>query len=184
MQVQPFYAMMPHWFLYFGIAIATTAAIIASQALISGSFTLISEAMRLNLWPKLRINYPTEARGQLFVAGINFFTVCRLYRYCSLFPESFQYGGLLTGLRYTLCMIATSILFANFLVLQRTRSVFIYIYLLVFLTIELSFLFCQYPEIPAWRLCCIVCRRDPVPHYVCMVPGPEDQKPVCGIRQA
>src|SRR6185295_19291880 len=57
----PFYGVMPHWFLYFGIAIATVAAIIASQALISVSFTLISEAMRLNLWPKLRINYPTEA---------------------------------------------------------------------------------------------------------------------------
>ena len=61
----PFYGMMPHWFLYFGIAIATAATIIASQALISGSFTLISEAMRLNLWPKLKVNYPTEMRGQL-----------------------------------------------------------------------------------------------------------------------
>ena len=58
----PFYGIMPHWFLYFGIALATVAAIIASQALISGSFTLISEAMRLNLWPKLRIQYPSEAR--------------------------------------------------------------------------------------------------------------------------
>jgi KUP system potassium uptake protein len=58
----PFYGVMPDWFLYFGISIATAAAIIASQALISGSFTLISEAIRLNLWPKLRIRYPTEAR--------------------------------------------------------------------------------------------------------------------------
>ncbi|HUQ96204.1 MAG TPA: KUP/HAK/KT family potassium transporter, partial [Chitinophagaceae bacterium] len=67
----PFYGVMPHWFLYFGIAIATAAAIIASQALISGSFTLISEAMRLNLWPKFRIVYPTEARGQLYIPSIN-----------------------------------------------------------------------------------------------------------------
>jgi K+ transporter len=63
--------MMPEWFLYFGIAIATAAAIIASQALISGSFTLISEAMRLNLWPKCKIVFPTEARGQLFIPAIN-----------------------------------------------------------------------------------------------------------------
>lgn len=67
----PFYGVMPQWFLYFGIAIATAAAIIASQALISGSFTLISESMRLNLWPKLRIVYPTEARGQLYIPAIN-----------------------------------------------------------------------------------------------------------------
>jgi KUP system potassium uptake protein len=60
----PFYGMMPEWFLYLGIVIATTAAVIASQALISGSFTLISEAMRLNLWPKFRITNPTDARGQ------------------------------------------------------------------------------------------------------------------------
>nr|WP_315820902.1 KUP/HAK/KT family potassium transporter [Paraflavitalea speifideiaquila] len=59
----PFYAIMPHWFLIPGIIIATAAAIIASQALISGSFTLISEAMRLNLWPKMRINYPTEEKA-------------------------------------------------------------------------------------------------------------------------
>src|SRR5258705_6999247 len=58
----PFYGVMPDWFLYFGIAIATVAAIIASQALISGPFTLISEAIQLNLCPKLRIQYPTKAR--------------------------------------------------------------------------------------------------------------------------
>ena len=67
----PFYGVMPQWFKYFGIAIATAAAIIASQALISGSFTLMSEAMRLNLWPKLKINYPTEERGQLYIPGVN-----------------------------------------------------------------------------------------------------------------
>src|SRR6187397_2004904 len=74
----PFFGIMPEWFLYFGIIIATAAAIIASQALISGSSTLISEAMRLNLWPKLKIQYPTEARGQLFIPAINLvlFTGC------------------------------------------------------------------------------------------------------------
>ena len=67
----PFYGVMPHWFLYFGIAIATAATIIASQALISGSFTLVSEAIRLNLWPKLKLNYPTEMKGQLFIPAVN-----------------------------------------------------------------------------------------------------------------
>src|SRR5215211_1149140 len=67
----PFYGVMPEWFVYFGIAIATAATIIASQALISGSFTLISESMRLTLWPKLKIVYPSEARGQLYIPAIN-----------------------------------------------------------------------------------------------------------------
>ncbi len=67
----PFYELMPHWFILPGIVIATIAAIIASQALISGSFTLISEAMKLNLWPKMKINYPTVERGQSFIPGIN-----------------------------------------------------------------------------------------------------------------
>ncbi|MGV3538677.1 MAG: KUP/HAK/KT family potassium transporter, partial [Rufibacter sp.] len=63
----PFYAIMPGWFLIFGIAIATIAAIIASQALITGSFTLISEAIRLNFWPKVRLIYPTNVKGQIYV---------------------------------------------------------------------------------------------------------------------
>ena len=67
----PFYGVMPEWFRLIGLIIATSAAIIASQALISGSFTLISEAMRLNLWPRVKINYPSEERGQLFIPAVN-----------------------------------------------------------------------------------------------------------------
>ena len=67
----PFIGIMPQWFKLGGIAISTVAAVIASQALISGSFTLISEAMRLNLWPKMKINYPSEEKGQLYIPGIN-----------------------------------------------------------------------------------------------------------------
>ncbi len=136
----PFYGIMPHWFLYFGIVIATAAAIIASQALISGSFTLISEAIRLNLWPKLRIQYPTEARGQLFIPTINVL----LYAGCLSVVLYFQKASNMEaayGLAITLCMIATSILFSNYLVIKRTRPAYIYLYLFVFLIIEISFLF-------------------------------------------
>ncbi|MEJ7829567.1 MAG: KUP/HAK/KT family potassium transporter, partial [Segetibacter sp.] len=71
LNINAFYDLMPQWFILIGVVIATTAAIIASQAMISGSFSLISEAMRLNLWPKLKIKYPSEAKGQLFIPGIN-----------------------------------------------------------------------------------------------------------------
>ena len=143
----PFYGTMPEWFRLFGIIIATAAAVIASQALISGSFTLVSEAMRLNLWPKLRIGYPTEERGQLYVPGVNFL----LFFGCTGMVLYFQKSTNMEaayGLAITLCMIATSILFANFLISRRTRSIFIYIYLFVYLSIELGFLFANLNKFP------------------------------------
>jgi KUP system potassium uptake protein len=143
----PFYALMPHWFLYFGIAIATTAAVIASQALISGSFTLISESMRLNLWPKLRINYPSIARGQLYIPAINLM----LFIGCVAIVLHFKKAANMEaayGLAITLCMIATSLLFANYLVLRSTKRIFIYFYLIIYLTIEFSFLIANMDKFP------------------------------------
>ena len=143
----PFYGVMPEWFKIFGIAIATVAAIIASQALISGSFTLISESMRLNLWPKMKVNYPTEERGQLYIPGIN--TI--LFVGCigiTLYFKSSSNMQAAYGLAITLCMLATSILFANFLIARRTKKVLIYLYLLVYLSIEMSFLIANLNKFP------------------------------------
>lgn len=135
----PFYGVMPGWFLYFGITIATAAAIIASQALISGSFTLISESMRLNLWPKFKIVYPTEARGQLFIPAINLLLFAGCIGIVLYFKKASNMEAAY-GLAITLCMIATSILFANYLVQKRAKPSLIYLYLLVYLSIEISFL--------------------------------------------
>lgn len=143
----PFYGIMPAWFVIIGIIIATTAAIIASQALISGSFTLISEAIRLNLWPKMRIRYPTEARGQLFVPGINallFIGCCGIVLY---FKKATNMEAAY-GLAITMCMIATTILFANFLVLHRVKPALIYFFLIVYLCIETGFLVANLEKFP------------------------------------
>lgn len=143
----PFFATMPDGFLIFGIIIATAAAIIASQALISGSFTLISEAMRLNLWPKFKIVYPTEERGQLFIPAINlllFVGCCGIV----LFFKSSSNMEAAYGLAITLCMISTSILFANYLVLHRVKSYWIYLYLIVYFSIEFGFLFANLDKFP------------------------------------
>jgi KUP system potassium uptake protein len=143
----PFYGVMPQWFVLWGIIIATGAAIIASQALISGSFTLISEAIRLNLWPKMRINYPTEAKGQLYVPGINtilFIGCCGIVIY---FQSSTAMEAAY-GLAITLCMLATSILFANYLVSKRVKSVFIYLFLIVYLSLEMGFLIANLEKFP------------------------------------
>jgi KUP system potassium uptake protein len=143
----PFYGLMPGWFLIIGIIIAASAAIIASQALISGSFTLISEAIRLNLWPKMKIKYPSEAKGQLYIPGINtvlFIGCCGIVLY---FRKSTNMGAAY-GLAITMCMIATTILFANFLVLQRAPRFAIYLYLAVYLTIETAFLIANLEKFP------------------------------------
>ncbi|MGZ3837039.1 MAG: KUP/HAK/KT family potassium transporter [Flavisolibacter sp.] len=142
-----FYGIMPEWFKIPGIIIATAAAIIASQALISGSFTLISEAMRLNLWPKLKINYPTEERGQLYVPGVNTLLFIGCVGIVLYFQKSTRMEAAY-GLAITLCMIATSILFANFLVSRRISLVLIWLYLTVYLTIETSFLFANLNKFP------------------------------------
>lgn len=142
-----FFSIMPESFLYIGIAIATAAAIIASQALISGSFTLVSEALRLNLWPKMKINYPTEEKGQLFIPGIN----TLLFIGCAgitLYFQSASRMGAAYGLAITMCMISTSILFANYLVSRRVSSGWIYLYLVVYLAIEISFLIANLEKFP------------------------------------
>ena len=135
----PFYELMPNWFVLPGIIISTVAAIIASQALISGSFTLISEAIKLNLWPKMKINYPTVERGQSFIPGINLL----LFVGCTAVVLFFRRSGNMEaayGLSITVCMIMTSCLFAYYLYVRRVSLFWVGMYLLVYLTIELSFL--------------------------------------------
>jgi KUP system potassium uptake protein len=146
-QLNAFYGIMPQGFRIIGIVIATVAAIIASQALISGSFTLISEAMRLNLWPKVKIRYPSEERGQVYIRAINFLLYFGCVAVVLYFQRSSKMEGAY-GLAITLCMIATSILFANFLVLRRTNPVLVYLYLAVYFTIEISFLTANLEKFP------------------------------------
>ncbi len=141
------FSLMPDWFRLIGIIIATCAAVIASQALLSGSFTLISEALRLNLWPKMKINYPTEARGQLYIGGINLLLFAGCCGIVLFFRNSTNMAAAY-GLAITMCMISTSILFANFLVTRRVASGWIYLYLSVYLTIEISFLIANLEKFP------------------------------------
>lgn len=143
----PFYGIMPHWFIYFGITIATAATIIASQALISGSFTLVSEAMRLNLFPKFKINYPTEAKGQLYIPAVNLLLFTGCIGIVLFFKKASNMEAAY-GLAITVTMIATSVLFANYLVTRRTKPAFIYLYLAVYFAIEFSFFYANLEKFP------------------------------------
>jgi KUP system potassium uptake protein len=137
--INAFYDLMPQWFIVPGVVIATSAAIIASQAMVSGSYTLINEAMRLNLWPKVKINYPTEARGQIFIPAINAILYAGCVGVVLYFRESSKMEAAY-GLAIITTMIMTTILFANYLVLHRVKAGMIYLFLGGYLVIESAFL--------------------------------------------
>ncbi|WP_426091235.1 KUP/HAK/KT family potassium transporter [Flavobacterium sp. DSR3-2] len=135
----PFYLIMPDWFQPIGIVIATLAAVIASQALISGSFTLINEAMRLNFWPKVKIKYPTELKGQLYIPSINWLLFIGCVGIVLHFEESSNMEHAY-GLAIILCMIMTTILLNFYLILKRVKLYFIVPLITIYLIIEFSFL--------------------------------------------
>ncbi|WP_318640027.1 KUP/HAK/KT family potassium transporter [Flavobacterium ardleyense] len=135
----PFYLIMADWFKPFGIAIATLAAVIASQALISGSFTLINEAMKLNFWPKVKIKYPTELKGQLYIPSINWLLFAGCIMVVLHFEESSNMEAAY-GLAIVLCMVMTTILLNYYLIVKRVSMFFIVPLIFVYLTIEFSFL--------------------------------------------
>jgi KUP system potassium uptake protein len=145
--LNPFYSIMPHWFLPIGITIATGATIVASQALISGSFTLINEAIRLNLWPKVKIKYPTVVRGQLYIPSINWLLCFGCIGIVLYFRES-SHMEAAYGMSIIITMIMTTILLINYLFMKRYPPVFVYTLLVVYLFIEFSFLIANLSKFP------------------------------------
>ena len=137
--LNPFYELMPQWFLIFGIIIATAAAIIASQALISGSFTLISEAMRLNFWSKVKVKFPTVVRGQIYIPSINFI----LWVGCIAVMLYFREAGKMEaayGFSITIAMLMTTILMFYYMkFVKKWHIALISLILAVFLSVEISF---------------------------------------------
>ncbi|WP_026705956.1 KUP/HAK/KT family potassium transporter [Flavobacterium soli] len=134
----PFYLIMADWFQPIGITIATLAAVIASQALISGSFTLINEAMRLNFWPKVKIKYPTELKGQLYIPSINWLLFVGCVLIVLRFKESSNMEAAY-GLAIVLCMIMTTCLLNYYLIMKRVKWYFITPIISIYALIELSF---------------------------------------------
>jgi len=135
----PFYSMMPDGFRLIGLLIATGATIVASQAMISASFTLINEAIRLNFWPKVRVKYPTDLKGQIYIPSINWmlFFVCVMV--VLYFRES-KHMEAAYGLTINFNMIMTSVLLVYFMHLKRYHVGVIALFIIVYGTIEFSFL--------------------------------------------
>ncbi len=135
----PFYEMMPHWFIIPGILIATAATIIASQALISGSYTLINEAMNLNFWPRVAVRQPTELKGQIYIPSVNNIVWIGCILMILYFKNSTHMEAAY-GFSITIAMMMTTILLAYFLYYIKKWNAALVIGILIFFgIIELSF---------------------------------------------
>lgn len=135
----PFYAIMPEWFLILGIIIATMATIIASQALISGTFSLINEAMKLKLWPASRVRYPSESMGQMYIPAMNWILMTGSIVVVLVFRESSAMEGAY-GLAITVNMLMTTSLLVYYFTTVK-KSIYRSILLAtVFFTLEGLFL--------------------------------------------
>ena len=136
----PFFAIVPESFVVFQVILATLAAIIASQSLITGSFTLISEAIKLNLFPKLIIKYPTELKGQVYVSAVNIILfICSscvviFFRTSSNMEAAY-------GLSISITMFVTTLLLSIYLYKVKSKKFFAVIFLIFFGIEELFFLY-------------------------------------------
>ena len=135
-----FYALMSSDFLPFGIVVATMAAIIASQALITGCFTLVNEAMKLKLWPNLKVSYPTQLKGQIYIPAINWFLLIGCIAVVLIFRESARMEAAY-GLAIVLNMLMTTSLLLHYLDMRRVSRTWLITIGVILIPIELVFMF-------------------------------------------
>lgn len=135
----PFYALMPGWAMIPGVVLATLAAIIASQALITGSFTLISEAISLNFWPRVRVKFPSDVRGQIYIPSVNWLLYLGCVVVMLVIRESVEMGHLY-GFFISLAMGMTTVLMGVWLrYVRHWPWLAVVALLLLFATIETAY---------------------------------------------
>lgn len=143
----PFYEIMPESLLLFGIILATMATIIASQALISGTFTLVNEAMKLKLWPAARVRYPSQVKGQIYIPAINWILLAGCILVVLLFQESRRMEGAY-GLAITFDMLMTTSLLVFYFSVSRKSTFRALLMAIVFFSIEGAFLVSNLSKFP------------------------------------
>ena len=137
--VNPFFSIMPQNMLIFAIIMATGAAIVASQALISGTFSILSEAMNLHFWPRMRIKHPTHVKGQLYIPVINLAMYIGVVLIILLFRES-SHMEAAYGLAITITLLMTTLLLGFYLRTKGVARIFILLFMGAYCVIEGIFL--------------------------------------------
>ena len=137
--VNPFFSIMPHGMLFFAIIMATGAAIVASQALISGTFSILSEAMNLHFWPRMRIKHPTQVKGQIYIPTINLAMYIGVVLIILLFRDS-SHMEAAYGLAITITMLMTTLLLGFYLHSKRVAWGFTLLFVGIYCTLEAIFL--------------------------------------------
>ncbi|MBP6574983.1 MAG: KUP/HAK/KT family potassium transporter [Flavobacteriales bacterium] len=134
----PFYAIMPQWFLLIGVGIATAAAVVACQAVISGSFTLINEAITLNFWPRVKVKFPTEIRGQIYIPSVNWILFLGCVGVMLYFKKSSAMEAVY-GFFIVVAMLMTSTLMFGYLkYVRRWHMALVLLLMAVFFSLEIS----------------------------------------------
>ena len=135
--LNPFFQMMPTTVRYVAVILSVTAGVIASQALITGAFTMVSEATGLNWMPHLQVRYPARTRGQLYIPTINWVLCVATLTVLVLFKDS-EHISAAYGLALTVTMITTTVLLADYLWHDKKR-VGAVVFAVVFLAIQILF---------------------------------------------
>lgn len=144
----PFFEIMPHWFLIIGIIIATSATIIASQAMISGSYSLVNEAINLNFWPRVAVRQPSEIKGQIYIPSVNIMLWVGCVFMVLFFRNSSQMEAAY-GLAITITMMITTYLLTFFLIYKlKWNKIVVFTLLLLFATIEFTFFLANIHKFP------------------------------------
>nr|WP_303041950.1 KUP/HAK/KT family potassium transporter [Paramuribaculum intestinale] len=138
--INPFYAVMPQWMTLAGVAMSTGAAIIASQTLLSGSFTIFSEAVNLGFWPRLKIDYPSTEKGQLYVSSVNWCLLAGCLLTVVIFRDSSHIEAAY-GLAVTIAMLTTTLLLAFWLRSRGVNMIVVGAFFTFFMTVEGIFFF-------------------------------------------
>ncbi len=134
----PIFGIMPEWFLPIGVILATAAAVIASQSLISGLFTIFNEAMSLNFWPRQRISHPSNVRGQLYISVVNWFLLFACVGVVIIFKDS-SHMEAAYGLSITITMLMTTLLLLHYMHDKKVPMPLIILFAIIFFAIEGSF---------------------------------------------
>jgi KUP system potassium uptake protein len=134
----PFYEAMPQWFLLIGVGIATIAAVVACQAVISGSFTLINEAITLNFWPRVRVKFPTDIRGQIYIPSVNWLLFAGCVAVMLFFRESGKMEAAYGFFIVVAMLMTTTLMFGYLRYVRKWPKFLVFLTMAIFFSLELA----------------------------------------------